>query len=56
LWDYSDDGKLLVRLNQVMRRVRLPALPCSFVKLLPAMRSEVRQRKFELLEGTDALA
>lgn len=56
LWDYSDDGKLLVRLNQVMQRVRLPALPASFVELLPAMRSAVRQRKTELLKGANALA
>ena len=48
LWDYSDDGKLLVRLNQVMRRVRLPAIPGSFVELLPTMRSAVRQRQREL--------
>jgi hypothetical protein len=48
LWDYRDDGKLLVRLNQVMRRVRLPALPGSFVELLPAMRSAVRARRREL--------
>jgi hypothetical protein len=56
LWDYTDDGKLLVRLNQVMQRVRLPALPASLVGLLPAMRSAVRQRKTELLEGAGALA
>ena len=51
LWDYSDDGKLLMRLNQVMRRVRLPALPVSFAELLPAMRHIVRQRKRDLLSG-----
>src|SRR3954451_17109499 len=27
LWDYADDAKLLLRLNQVMRRVGLPLLP-----------------------------
>ena len=27
LSDYADDAKLCYRLNQVMRRVRLPALP-----------------------------
>jgi hypothetical protein len=48
LWDYTDDGKLLVRLNQVMRRVRLPELPVSFVELLPAMRRAVRKRRWEL--------
>jgi hypothetical protein len=55
LWDYSDDGKLLVRLNQVMRRVRLPALPASFVELLPAMRSAVQRRRIELLQLSDVL-
>ena len=49
LWDYADDGKLLVRLNQVMRRVRLPALPASFGELLPTMRFAVRERADELL-------
>ena len=29
LSDYADDGKLLFRLNQVMRRVGLPLLPPS---------------------------
>ena len=51
LYDYADDGKLLVRLNQVMRRVRLPALPLTFVELLPAMRDAVRQWQSELLWG-----
>jgi hypothetical protein len=54
LWDYSDDGKLLVRLNQVMRRVRLPQLPDSFVELLPAMRNTVRRRQTELLDQANA--
>jgi hypothetical protein len=53
LWDYSDDGKLLVRLNQVMRRVRLPALPDSFAELLPAMRRAVRERRSDLLDRPD---
>ena len=51
LWDYLDDGKLLVRLNQVMRRVRLPRLPPSFVELLPAMRAAVRDDWIELLDA-----
>jgi hypothetical protein len=49
LWDYADDGKLLVRLNQVMRRTRLRALPASFGELLPRMRFAVRERGDELL-------
>ena len=49
LYDYLDDGKLLTRLNHVMRRVGLPQLPLSLVELLPAMRDRVRQRKSALL-------
>ncbi|MEX2141248.1 MAG: hypothetical protein WD894_18430 [Pirellulales bacterium] len=56
LYDYTDDGKLLVRLNQVMQRVRLPALPASFVELLPAMRDEVRNRQIELLDAEQVAA
>lgn len=57
LWDYLDDGKLCYRLNQVMRRVGLAALPPSFSELLPDMRMLVDQRRDELLtpdelEGT----
>ncbi len=49
LWDYLDDGKLLVRLNQVMRRVKLPALPSDFRELLPHARRLVVERQAELL-------
>jgi hypothetical protein len=49
LYDYLEDGKLLTRLNHVMRRVGLPLLPASFVELLPAMRQRVRERRVELL-------
>jgi hypothetical protein len=49
LYDYADDGKLLVRLNQVMRRVKLHPLPTSFIAHLPAMRTAVRKRRAELL-------
>jgi hypothetical protein len=49
LWDYSDDGKLLFRLNQVMRRVGLPRLPPRIVEILGAARSAVAQRRNELL-------
>jgi hypothetical protein len=54
MYDYTDDGKLLMRLNQVMSRVRLPALPGSFVRLLPEMRADVRRRHSELLGGERA--
>jgi len=49
LWDYLDDGKLLARLNQVMCRVKLPALPAGFVDVLTAARVLVRDRAGELL-------
>jgi hypothetical protein len=48
LCDYFDDGKLLMRLNQVMLRVQLPILPSSIIELFPAMRDAVCQRQFEL--------
>jgi hypothetical protein len=51
LWDYLDDGKLLVRLNQVMRRVRLPLLPEALVDLFPMARKAVQSRTEELLVG-----
>jgi hypothetical protein len=50
LWDYADDGKLMLRLNQVMRRVGLPALPAAFSDALPEMRLAVAARQFELLD------
>jgi len=49
LYDYRDDGKLLTRLNHIMRRVRLPAIPESLIELFPSMRRRVRQRMHELL-------
>ena len=51
LWDYLEDAKLLVRLNQVMRRVRLGELPDHFRDVLPPARRLVEGRKDELLEG-----
>lgn len=54
LWDYLEDDKLLVRLNQVMRRVELAALPDDFTTLLPAARKLVAERKDALLEGIPA--
>lgn len=49
LYDYLDDGKLLTRLNHVMRRVGLPLLPPGLVELFPAMRRQVRERMNDLL-------
>ena len=49
LFDYGQDGKLLMRLNHVMRRVSLPLLPDDLDEILPAMRRRVRERRSELL-------
>jgi len=51
LSDYAEDAKLLVRLNQIMGRVRLNELPETFMQVLPEARRKVAQRKEELLEG-----
>ncbi len=52
LSDYADDAKLLFRLNQIMRRVRLPLLPQGIRSLLSAARAKVAARKDELLNGS----
>jgi hypothetical protein len=52
LFDYTDDAKLLRRLNQVMRRVRLPALGEELLELLPDARRQVRRRAAALLSAT----
>ncbi len=51
LSDYQEDGKLLARLNQVMRRVRFDALPEHFLEVLPEARRLVADRRCELLKG-----
>jgi hypothetical protein len=51
LWNYLEDDKLLMRLNQVMVRVRLAPLPDDFPVLLPAARELVSRRKNALMEG-----
>ena len=51
LYDYVQDEKLLWRLNQVMRRVKLPPLPDTLLAILPPARRDVRQRRDELLAG-----
>ena len=51
LWDYLEDGKLLGRLNQVMRRVTLAPLPDHFRELFPEARRIVAERRAELLHG-----
>ena len=49
LYDYLEDGKLLWRLNQVMRRVKLPPLPDSLIAWFPVARDEVRRHATDLL-------
>ena len=51
LYDYAQDDKLLMRMNNVMRRVRLPSLPHDFLDFLPEARTAVRDRMDELLVG-----
>jgi hypothetical protein len=51
LCDYSDDVRLLRRLNQVMRRVGLAALPDKFLEVLPEARRDTADRRRDLLSG-----
>ena len=51
LSDYGRDGKLLVRMNQVMRRVGFAPLPQEVQEVFPAARQLVRGRQRELLQG-----
>lgn len=56
LYDYADDGKLLTRLNAVLRRVKLPPLPDDFLGVLPEARRDVARRRHELLAGESPAA
>ena len=49
LFDYTEDDKLLFRLNQVMRRVKLATLPDALTQVFGEFRTKVRQRATELL-------
>ena len=49
LYDYADNAKLLYRLNQVMQRVGLAAIPQTMLGLLPDMKLAVRERADDLL-------
>lgn len=49
LEDYQDSRRLLVRLNQVLRRVKLTPLPDSATYVLDAGRELVRRRLTDLL-------
>jgi hypothetical protein len=49
LYDYIEDETLLFRLNQVMRRVRLPELPAKMLEILPGARQLVADHRLALL-------
>jgi len=49
LFDYLSDERLMYRLNRVMQRVRLSALPDSLLEFLPYARQQVKARMPELL-------
>jgi hypothetical protein len=49
LWDYLQDDKLLMRLNQIMRRVKLPDLPDDFIQIILPARHLIADRIDELL-------
>lgn len=49
LMDYGDDSRLLWRLNQVLRRVKLPPLPADVQSVLALARPMIRDRLCDLL-------
>jgi hypothetical protein len=51
LSDYAEDAKLMVRIDQVMRRLRLEPLGDRLASLLPYARRLVAERRNELLDG-----
>lgn len=50
LSDYAEDDRLMVRLNQVMRRVGCSPLPEGFIGILPDARRLVADRRDALLD------
>jgi hypothetical protein len=54
LWDYLEDDKLLMRLNQVMRRIGFELLPGEVQRLFPAARALIGRRRRDLLDGIPA--
>jgi hypothetical protein len=50
LWDYREGVKLMLRLGQIMRRVKLEPLPPEFAAVLPAARTLVSERKEALID------
>jgi len=53
LADYSDSNRLLFRLNQIMRRVKLNPLPADLGAVLDQARSVVERHAGALLPGFD---
>ena len=49
IYDYADDERLLMRLNQIMARVGLAALPAAVQDWLPEARREVLRNHVRLL-------
>lgn len=54
LYDYLDDDRLLMRLNQVMNRVGLTELPEQVKHWLPRAMDVVESRRLELLSPPEA--
>lgn len=54
LADYLDSRRLLLRLNQIMRRVKLGPLPDDVLSVLDAAREIVETNSAGLLSGLDA--
>lgn len=52
--DYNDDEMTFVRMNQVMTRLKLPALPKSLQQILPQLRQIVAARENDLRRALDA--
>jgi hypothetical protein len=53
LYDYLSPPQLLFRLNQIMKRVRLPELPAGVADWLPAAEQLVESRRQPLLTPPD---
>jgi hypothetical protein len=51
LYDYSADGRLLMRVNHVLKRVGLEALPSTIEDWMRRARLEVQENMQELLAG-----
>jgi hypothetical protein len=50
LYDYAEDATLLMRVNAVLRRVKLAELPAGFESVLAEARQMVRPRVGDLLQ------